>query len=164
IFQKPDSQDRFFKRLPLAQPVFDRGALGLFVFRQFRAAFKPPVRFHPFMREKRRPPALQHPVDPDCHRQIGARPGGYGRIINKFNIFDGQHIWSLPTCQIRRPMPTLSPDWKKLVKTTAIGLASARNSMSTQQPPETIIVDNDADEVCCDGGTGAMGHPAVWYT
>lgn len=34
----------------------------------------------------------------------------------------------------------------------------------TRQPPETIIVDNDADEVCCDGGAGALGHPVVWYS
>lgn len=30
--------------------------------------------------------------------------------------------------------------------------------------PETIIVDNDADEISCDGGGGALGHPKVWYT
>lgn len=30
--------------------------------------------------------------------------------------------------------------------------------------PETIIVDNDADEVSCDGGGGALGHPKVWYS
>lgn len=34
----------------------------------------------------------------------------------------------------------------------------------TRQPPETIIVDNDADEVCCDGGSGVLGHPVVWYS
>lgn len=27
---------------------------------------------------------------------------------------------------------------------------------------ETIAVEGDADQVCCDGG-GALGHPAVWY-
>lgn len=32
------------------------------------------------------------------------------------------------------------------------------------QIPETIVIDNDADEVCCDGGGGALGHPKVWYT
>lgn len=32
------------------------------------------------------------------------------------------------------------------------------------QGPETIIVDNDADEVSCDGGGGALGHPKVWYS
>jgi uncharacterized Zn-finger protein len=30
--------------------------------------------------------------------------------------------------------------------------------------PETITVDADADEVKCDGGGGALGHPVVWYT
>ncbi len=32
------------------------------------------------------------------------------------------------------------------------------------QPPETIAVADDADEVCCDGGAGALGHPVVWYS
>ena len=35
--------------------------------------------------------------------------------------------------------------------------------MSTK-PPETIIVDNDADEISCDGGDGVLGHPVVWYS
>ncbi len=30
--------------------------------------------------------------------------------------------------------------------------------------PEVIIVDSDADEVSCDGGSGALGHPQVWYS
>lgn len=30
--------------------------------------------------------------------------------------------------------------------------------------PETIQVDDDADEVKCDGGGGALGHPMVWYS
>lgn len=30
--------------------------------------------------------------------------------------------------------------------------------------PEIITVDADADEVVCDGGGGALGHPKVWYT
>lgn len=30
--------------------------------------------------------------------------------------------------------------------------------------PEVIVVDNDIDQVKCDGGTGALGHPLVWYT
>ena len=30
--------------------------------------------------------------------------------------------------------------------------------------PETIIVADDADEVSCDGGGGALGHPKVWYS
>lgn len=29
--------------------------------------------------------------------------------------------------------------------------------------PEIIIVDDSADEVMCDGGGGALGHPVVWY-
>lgn len=32
------------------------------------------------------------------------------------------------------------------------------------KPPETITVASDADEVMCDGGGGALGHPMVWYT
>lgn len=32
------------------------------------------------------------------------------------------------------------------------------------KPPEVITVDNDADEVSCDGGGGALGHPVVWYS
>jgi uncharacterized Zn-finger protein len=31
-------------------------------------------------------------------------------------------------------------------------------------PPETIDIAGDADEVCCDGGGGALGHPRVWYS
>lgn len=34
----------------------------------------------------------------------------------------------------------------------------------SNQPPEVIPVDNDTDEVSCDGGGGALGHPIVWYT
>lgn len=30
--------------------------------------------------------------------------------------------------------------------------------------PEMITVDGHADEVVCDGGGGALGHPKVWYT
>lgn len=30
--------------------------------------------------------------------------------------------------------------------------------------PETIEVPADTDEVKCDGGNGALGHPTVWYT
>lgn len=29
---------------------------------------------------------------------------------------------------------------------------------------EKIIVENDADQVSCDGGGGALGHPVVWYS
>ena len=30
-------------------------------------------------------------------------------------------------------------------------------------PPEKILIPHDKDEVCCDGGGGALGHPRVWY-
>lgn len=30
--------------------------------------------------------------------------------------------------------------------------------------PETIICDNGADGVSCDGGGGPLGHPVVWYS
>ena len=30
--------------------------------------------------------------------------------------------------------------------------------------PETISVDSKVDEVKCEGGHGAMGHPTVWYS
>jgi len=30
--------------------------------------------------------------------------------------------------------------------------------------PEVIIVEDDVDEVRCDGGGGALGHPMVWYS
>ena len=33
----------------------------------------------------------------------------------------------------------------------------------TMQNPEKITVENDADQVSCDGGGGALGHPVVWY-
>ncbi len=33
-----------------------------------------------------------------------------------------------------------------------------------QQAPEIIEVPADADQVKCDGGNGALGHPVVWYT
>lgn len=33
-----------------------------------------------------------------------------------------------------------------------------------RQVPETITVQDDADMVCCDGGNGALGHPAVYYS
>jgi uncharacterized Zn-finger protein len=31
-----------------------------------------------------------------------------------------------------------------------------------QDSPEIILVDDDADEVKCDGGGGALGHPVIW--
>lgn len=30
--------------------------------------------------------------------------------------------------------------------------------------PETIVVQASADEIVCDGGGGALGHPKTWYT
>lgn len=30
--------------------------------------------------------------------------------------------------------------------------------------PEIITVAADVDEVVCDGGHGALGHPQVWYS
>lgn len=30
--------------------------------------------------------------------------------------------------------------------------------------PEVIIVPEGTDQVCCDGGQGPLGHPAVYYT
>jgi uncharacterized Zn-finger protein len=30
--------------------------------------------------------------------------------------------------------------------------------------PEIIVVSDDCDEVRCDGGGGALGHPMVWYS
>lgn len=32
------------------------------------------------------------------------------------------------------------------------------------QAPEIIEVPANTDEVKCDGGNGALGHPVVWYT
>lgn len=32
------------------------------------------------------------------------------------------------------------------------------------QAPEIIEIPASADEVKCDGGNGALGHPVVWYT
>jgi uncharacterized Zn-finger protein len=37
--------------------------------------------------------------------------------------------------------------------------------MNTQKKPiETITVPADTDQVCCDGGSGPLGHPLVFYT
>ncbi len=30
--------------------------------------------------------------------------------------------------------------------------------------PQVIIVDSDVDQVSCDGGNSALGHPMVWYS
>lgn len=35
--------------------------------------------------------------------------------------------------------------------------------MNEYLTPEKIKVDTDADQVACDGGGGALGHPIVWY-
>ncbi|MAF97357.1 MAG: zinc-finger domain-containing protein [Micavibrio sp.] len=35
---------------------------------------------------------------------------------------------------------------------------------NAQNTPEIITVDPKADEVKCDGGGGALGHPTVWYS
>lgn len=32
------------------------------------------------------------------------------------------------------------------------------------KPAELIVVDNDVNEVKCDGGGGPLGHPVVWYS
>lgn len=34
----------------------------------------------------------------------------------------------------------------------------------TVAPPEVIVLKDDVDEVACDGGGGALGHPVVWYS
>ncbi len=38
---------------------------------------------------------------------------------------------------------------------------SANNEIKA---PEVIAVDDNTDEVSCDGGGGALGHPVVWYS
>jgi len=30
--------------------------------------------------------------------------------------------------------------------------------------PEKIVIETGTDEVKCDGGGGALGHPLVWYS
>ncbi|MBI1326608.1 MAG: zinc-finger domain-containing protein [Alphaproteobacteria bacterium] len=30
--------------------------------------------------------------------------------------------------------------------------------------PETILVEDSADSVACDGGNGPLGHPIVYYS
>lgn len=34
----------------------------------------------------------------------------------------------------------------------------------SKSAPEIITVPDDVDEVSCDGGGGALGHPKVWYS
>lgn len=41
-------------------------------------------------------------------------------------------------------------------------MTAQSSSPSTNR--EVIIVASDADEVMCDGGGGALGHPQVWYS
>lgn len=41
---------------------------------------------------------------------------------------------------------------------------STPSSVSKPPAPEVIIVEDDADEVSCDGGDSALGHPQVWYS
>lgn len=36
--------------------------------------------------------------------------------------------------------------------------------MTISPEPEVIMIDAAADEVSCDGGGGALGHPKVWYS
>lgn len=38
------------------------------------------------------------------------------------------------------------------------------NQSQSLPAPETIAVADDVDEVSCDGGGGALGHPKVWYS
>lgn len=38
------------------------------------------------------------------------------------------------------------------------------STLPRENAPEVIIVDCDSDEVCCDGGNDALGHPRVWYS
>jgi uncharacterized Zn-finger protein len=38
------------------------------------------------------------------------------------------------------------------------------DSQKQMNAPEIIMVDDHADEVVCDGGGGALGHPKVWYS
>lgn len=38
------------------------------------------------------------------------------------------------------------------------------NTANTNVAPEVIEVKKDADQVACDGGNGALGHPLVYYS
>ena len=40
----------------------------------------------------------------------------------------------------------------------------SNTASNTGSASEEIIVSMDVDEVCCDGGNGALGHPQVWYS
>jgi uncharacterized Zn-finger protein len=35
--------------------------------------------------------------------------------------------------------------------------------MKQKFAPEIFYVERDADQISCDGGGGALGHPIVWY-
>lgn len=37
-------------------------------------------------------------------------------------------------------------------------------SDTSNDNPEIIMVDDNADGVSCDGGGGALGHPKTWYS
>jgi uncharacterized Zn-finger protein len=39
-----------------------------------------------------------------------------------------------------------------------------KKAANSVNPPEKIVIADDADEVSCDGGGGALGHPVVWYS
>jgi uncharacterized Zn-finger protein len=38
------------------------------------------------------------------------------------------------------------------------------SKITATEAPEIIQIDSHADEVSCDGGGGALGHPVVWYS
>jgi uncharacterized Zn-finger protein len=38
------------------------------------------------------------------------------------------------------------------------------SSMMVPQAPEIIQISQETDQVYCDGGHGALGHPRVWYS
>lgn len=40
---------------------------------------------------------------------------------------------------------------------------SANNTAPNNTTSDVITVDSHADQVCCDGGGGALGHPQVYY-
>lgn len=40
----------------------------------------------------------------------------------------------------------------------------SQTQSSSPLTPETIVVPDSADQVKCDGGGGALGHPLVYYT
>jgi len=38
------------------------------------------------------------------------------------------------------------------------------NNQNAAREAETIMVPPSTEEVCCDGGSGALGHPVVYYS